>query len=98
MARLLIAFNRHLLCMHIQMTARIAMTLISERAILAGIILDPVHSIVGTWIVNDLGPEGSPSLTSFTSDGVVIDIEAEGGDGLGVWQPTGERTAAFTMV
>ena len=64
----------------------------------AGIIPEPIHPIVGTWIVNDLGPEGSPSLASFTSDGVVTDIEAEGGVGLGVWQPTGERTAAFTMV
>ena len=62
----------------------------------AGIILEPVHPIVGTWIVTS--PDGAPELTSFTSDGVVTDIEADGTVGLGVWQPTGERTASFTMV
>jgi hypothetical protein len=62
----------------------------------AGIIPEPVHPIVGTWIVVD--PDGIPGLTSFTSDGVVTDLEADGGVGLGTWQPTGERTAAFTMV
>ncbi len=64
----------------------------------AGIIPEPIHPIVGTWIVNDLGPGASPSLTSFTSEGIVTDVEADGGVGLGVWQPTGERTAALTMV
>lgn len=69
-----------------------------EATPLAGVIPEPIHPIVGTWIVTDLGPETSPSVTSFTSDGVVIDVEADGGVGLGVWQPTGERTAAFTMI
>jgi hypothetical protein len=54
------------------------------------------HPLVGTWIVND--PTGSPSLTAFTADGVVTDVETEGGAGLGSWKPTGERTAAFTLV
>ena len=62
----------------------------------AGIIPEPVHPIIGTWIVAD--PEGAPALTSFTSDGTVTDVEADGTVGLGVWQPTGERTASFTMV
>ena len=62
----------------------------------AGIIPEPIHPIIGTWIIAD--PDGVPGLTSFTSDGVVTDLESDGTVGLGIWQPTGERTAAFTMV
>lgn len=54
------------------------------------------HPIVGTWMVTD--PSGSPSVTSFTADGVVTDIEADGGAALGTWVATGDRTAAFTMI
>ncbi|HKG24105.1 MAG TPA: hypothetical protein VKB09_00575 [Thermomicrobiales bacterium] len=54
------------------------------------------HPILGTWIVDD--PNGSPSLTSFTADGVVIDVETSGGTALGAWRPTGDRTAELTMV
>lgn len=54
------------------------------------------HPLVGTWIVND--PSGTPSVTTFTSDGIVIDTETGGGTGLGSWQATGARTASFTFV
>lgn len=54
------------------------------------------HPILGTWLVTD--PNGSPSVTSFTADGVVVDVEADGGTALGTWRPTGDRTAAFTML
>lgn len=61
-----------------------------------GILPEPVHPLIGTWIVTD--PDGAPALTSFTSDGTVTDVEADGTTGLGTWQPTGERTAIFTMI
>jgi hypothetical protein len=54
------------------------------------------HPLVGSWIVND--PQGQPSVTAFTADGVVVDAETGGGTGIGSWQATGERTAAFTFV
>jgi hypothetical protein len=54
------------------------------------------HPVVGTWIVTD--PQGSPSVTSFTADGVVTDVEADGGGALGAWEPTGADTVAFTMI
>jgi hypothetical protein len=54
------------------------------------------HPLVGTWILTD--PNGTPSVTAFTSDGIVVETEIEGGVGVGSWQPTGERTAAVTFV
>jgi hypothetical protein len=62
----------------------------------AGIIPEPVHPLVGSWFVDN--PGATPSVTSFTADGIMIDAEFDGGTGLGVWQPTGERTAAFSFV
>ena len=54
------------------------------------------HPLIGTWIVTD--PTGAPSIISFTADGTVTDIEADGGTGLGTWTATGANTAAFTFV
>lgn len=54
------------------------------------------HPLVGAWIADVAGE--SPSLIAFSADGVVTDVETGGGAGVGTWQPTGERTAAFTML
>jgi hypothetical protein len=54
------------------------------------------HPLVGTWVVTN--PDGAPVVIAFTADGVVVDTEGDGGTGVGAWQPTGERTAAFTFV
>jgi hypothetical protein len=55
------------------------------------------HPLIGTWIVTD--PTGSPSVTAFTADGIMLDTEVGGGgSGVGTWEATGERTAAFTLV
>ncbi len=54
------------------------------------------HPLIGTWIVTD--PTGSPSVISFTADGTVTEIQADGGIGLGTWMATGANTAAFTFV
>jgi hypothetical protein len=53
------------------------------------------HPLVGSWIIND--PTGSPSITAFTADGIVVDTETQGGVGIGSWAITGDNTAAFTF-
>jgi hypothetical protein len=54
------------------------------------------HPLVGSWIVTN--PDGTPAVAAFTADGIVVDTEVGGGTGVGTWQPTGDRTAAFTFV
>jgi hypothetical protein len=54
------------------------------------------HPLLGAWMVDD--PTGTPSVTAFTADGVVVDTETDGGVAIGSWAPTGPTTAAFTMV
>ena len=53
------------------------------------------HPLVGSWAIND--PQGEPSVTAFTSDGIVIDATGAA-PGIGSWQPTGPRAGAFTIV
>jgi hypothetical protein len=54
------------------------------------------HPLVGTWIVTEAG--GTPAVIAFTSDGIVVDTEIDGGTGVGSWHPTGDRSAALTFV
>jgi hypothetical protein len=57
------------------------------------------HPLVGTWIVDDAAdPMDAPSLTIFTSDGIVLDESATGHTGAGSWQITGPRSGAATFV
>jgi len=53
------------------------------------------HPIVGTWI---LVADGEPSVTAFTSDGIVIDTEMNGDPGLGSWRASDEDSAEMTMI
>ncbi len=62
----------------------------------AGIIPEPVHPLVGPWLVDKTG--GTPSVTSFTADGIMTDAEFDGSIGPGARQPTGEPTAAFSFI
>jgi len=56
------------------------------------------HPIIGTWIVTDTSDTSSPpSVTSFTSDGIVVDVETDG-VGLGAWEATGPTSANVTFV
>src|SRR5690349_4122084 len=65
----------------------------SAQAAMAG------HPLVGTWVVDDpSNPTGAPSLTVFTSDGVVLDASAAGRTGAGSWKATGPRSGAATFI
>lgn len=57
------------------------------------------HPLVGTWILDTdtADPTNAPSLSVFTSDGTSFDSAADGTNA-GVWEATGPRTAAFTLV
>ncbi len=56
------------------------------------------HPLVGSWVVIDPGvPDDTPSVSVFTSDGIMMDAAAEG-PGAGSWEATGSRTAAVTLV
>jgi hypothetical protein len=58
------------------------------------------HPVVGEWrVINELG-EGItfPSLAIFHADGTYIEDYPDAGSySMGVWKPTGERTAAVTV-
>src|SRR5690606_10418300 len=57
-----------------------------------------VHPVVGVWrtIVTNQGADPFASLTTFHADGTYIEVLPEGLVLTGLWQPTGERTAAVT--
>lgn len=57
------------------------------------------HSVVGGWrLTVELG-EGmtSPDLQIFHADGTYTEVLPDGAVLVGVWQPTGERTATLTL-
>jgi hypothetical protein len=58
------------------------------------------HPLVGTWLLdtNVKDPANGPEVTIFTADGAYISVDAEGFPNHGVWEATGERTAALTIV
>ena len=58
------------------------------------------HPLVGTWLLdtNTADPANGPEVTIFTADGAYISVDAEGFPNHGVWEATGERTAALTIV
>jgi hypothetical protein len=58
------------------------------------------HPLVGTWLLdtNADDPANAPEVTIFTADGAYISVDAEGFPNHGVWEATGERTAALTIV
>lgn len=53
------------------------------------------HPVVGAWM---LSADGEPSVTAFTSDGIVMDSELDGSSGVGSWNAVDESTAAFTLI
>ena len=53
-----------------------------------------IHPVVGTWeITGELGEETFPILAMFHGDGTYMEIYPWGAIFVGVWKPTGERTA-----
>ena len=57
------------------------------------------HPVAGTWTwVNGQGADTYPSIATFDPDGSYIEVMPWGAVFMGVWQPTGERTATVTQV
>jgi hypothetical protein len=57
------------------------------------------HPVAGTWTwVNGEGDEAFPSINFFHPDGTYIEVLPWGAVLMGVWQPTGERTATVTQI
>ena len=52
------------------------------------------HPFVGTWIIGD-PTGGEPTTNIITPDGGLIDPTV---GAAGVWTPTGERTADYTLI
>jgi hypothetical protein len=59
------------------------------------------HPLVGAWhldiALGDDDESGCPSQVLFTDDGGYIDADCEGFVLIGVWAPTGDRTATLTF-
>ena len=58
------------------------------------------HPLVGTWIVTISGPPNppGPALISFTSDGIVTQLDPIRGNGMGTWVATGARSGLLTLI
>jgi hypothetical protein len=58
------------------------------------------HPLVGTWLVDDDAddPTNAPEVSTFTAEGAYITADAAGFSNVGVWEATGERTAALTFL
>ena len=57
------------------------------------------HPLVGAWLLTFPDePGASPRLNSYTADGIALQTHPAGNDAQGAWAPTGERTAAMTLL
>ncbi len=58
------------------------------------------HPLVGSWIIDadPEDPENPLEMSTIFSDGTMIDSAADGTNGHGVWEPTGDRTATVTFL
>ncbi len=51
------------------------------------------HPLVGSWLLDtDGNPETLPSLAYYAADGGYIQIDSDGVNGLGAWEPSGDTT------
>ena len=58
------------------------------------------HPIVGAWLldVDTNDPANPPALAIFHEDGTYVQAEADGGNGVGVWEATGAHRVALTQL
>lgn len=58
------------------------------------------HPVVGSWLLdtNADDPANPPELVVFSSDGTYVAAAASGAATIGVWEATGDRTAAVTLL
>ena len=57
------------------------------------------HPILGSWMLDadPDDPANPPSLVVFTSDGSYLEVDAEGGVGVGAWESTGANSGNLTI-
>ena len=53
--------------------------------------------LVGIWVTSPSGDEGG-SITALSSDGIVVDHEADGTTAIGTWEATGPTSGTITFV
>lgn len=56
------------------------------------------HSVVGTWQQHDLEGLAATGFVVFHADGTVVATSSYRGVRLGIWRPTGERTAELVLI
>src|SRR5215204_3564858 len=58
------------------------------------------HAIIGAWLldVDTEDPSNPPSLAIFHDDGTYLQADADGSNGVGVWEATGANSAALTAI
>jgi hypothetical protein len=58
------------------------------------------HPVVGAWVFDTdaADPANALSYAAFHADGTYVEVHPLVGVGVGVWRPTGERTADLTIV
>ena len=56
--------------------------------------------LIGAWIldIDTSDDENPPTLAQFTSDGLYIQHDYTGADGVGAWEATGPATATMTFI
>ena len=57
------------------------------------------HPLVGSWMLDTdtADPDNPPTLAVFSADGVYLQHDYDGIDGVGSWEATGDSTAAMTF-
>jgi hypothetical protein len=74
-------------------------TAVAQVATPSGMAATTTHPVAGTWtLVNGEGADAFPSIAHFHPDGTYVEVLPWGAVLMGVWQPTGERTATVTQV
>jgi len=56
------------------------------------------HPVVGTWQQHDLESPAATGFVVFHADGTVVGTRRYRGVALGIWRPTGERTAELVLI
>src|SRR5215208_199287 len=56
------------------------------------------HPLVGTWQQHDLESPAATGFVVFHADGTVVATRRYRGVALGLWRPTGERTAELVLI
>ena len=56
------------------------------------------HPLVGAWLLETTSPTTPRSPAIFSADGTYYQAAGDATDSVGIWEPTGERTATLTLL